>query len=337
MPFGFFRPYLRLRIRHGKDDRIPRHTLDVLDSQDPRHRKADEDVGALKRVAELALDPAGVGGRGDPPLHEVHALLAPAINRAVLVDADDVAHAARLEDLDRGRARGANAGDDDADPPEVLLYNPKRVEQRGEDDDGGAVLVVVEYGDVELLAEALLDLEAAGCGDILEVDAAEGRGDELDGLDDFVDILRREADREGVHAPELLEQHRLAFHHRERRLRPNIAQAEHRRTVGDHGDHVLLDRQRERARSIVADRQADPGDPRRVHHREVVTGADRHFVVHLDLSPAVHQEGPVGDVADADAGDVAEPGDDLLGVDAVASLDGDVALRPVARGLDEVD
>src|SRR5438046_1256364 len=181
------------------------------------------------------------------------------------------------------------------------------------------------------------ELEAAGCGDILEVDAAEGRGDELDGLDDFVDILRREADREGVHAPELLEQHRLAFHHRERRLRPNIAQAEHRRTVGDHGDHVLLDRQRERARSIVADRQADPGDPRRVHHREVVTGADRHFVAHLDLSPAVHQEGPVGDVADADTGDVAEPGDDLLGVDAVASLDGDVALRPAARGLDEVD
>ena len=49
------------------------------------------------------------------------------------------------------------------------------VHQPGEHDHGGAVLVVVEYGDVELLAQAALDLEAARRGDVLEVDAAEPR------------------------------------------------------------------------------------------------------------------------------------------------------------------
>ena len=49
----------------------------------------------------------------------------------------------------------------------------QRVVERGEGDDGGAVLVVVEHRDVEDLVEALLDLERAGRGDVLEVDAAE--------------------------------------------------------------------------------------------------------------------------------------------------------------------
>src|SRR5207247_1022419 len=185
---------------------------------------------------------------------------------AVLVDADDVAHAARLEDLNRSRACSAHPGDDDADPPEVSFDDAEGVEQRREDDNGGAVLVVVEDGNVELLAKALLDLEAAG-----------------------------------------------------------------------RGGRVLLDRQREGKLSVVAGRQADAGDPGRVRHREVVTRADRDLVAYLDLPAEVHQEGPVGDVPDADARDVTEPAHDLLGVNAVARLDGDVAQGPLTRGLDEVD
>ena len=45
--------------------------------------------------------------------------------------------------------------------------------QRGEHDDGRSVLVVVEDGDVELLAKPALDLEASGGSDVLQVDAAE--------------------------------------------------------------------------------------------------------------------------------------------------------------------
>ena len=50
-----------------------------------------------------------------------------------------------------------------------------RVQQRGHHDDRGAVLVVVEDRDVELLLQPVLDLEAARRGDVLEVDAAERR------------------------------------------------------------------------------------------------------------------------------------------------------------------
>ena len=43
-----------------------------------------------------------------------------------------------------------------------------------EGDDGGAVLVVVEDGNVALFLQLPLDFKAAGGGDVLQVDAAEG-------------------------------------------------------------------------------------------------------------------------------------------------------------------
>ena len=58
------------------------------------------------------------------------------------------------------------------------IFSPvifRRVEQRGEHHDRGAVLVVVEDRDVEHLLEAVLHLEAHRRGDVLEVDAAPGR------------------------------------------------------------------------------------------------------------------------------------------------------------------
>src|SRR5437867_13129423 len=51
----------------------------------------------------------------------------------------------------------------------------------------------------------------------------------------------------------------------------------------------------------------------------------------------MHQECAVGDGADADTGHASQSTDYLLCVDAVARLDGDVALGPLACRLDEVD
>ena len=45
-------------------------------------------------------------------------------------------------------------------------------------------------------------------------------------------------DVEHVDAGELLEQHRLAFHHRLGGERADVAQAQHRGAVGDHADQV---------------------------------------------------------------------------------------------------
>ena len=64
------------------------------------------------------------------------------------------------------------------------------VEHRGADDDRGAVLVVVEDRNAFMRAlQPLLDLEALGRLDVLEVDAAEGRLERRDDLDELVDLV----------------------------------------------------------------------------------------------------------------------------------------------------
>ena len=132
----------------------------------------------------------------------------------------------------------------------------------------------------------------------------------VDGRDDLVHVLRVEADRQGVDAAELLEQHRLALHHRQRRLGADVAEPEHGRAVGDDGDRVLLDREVPDLRGVLGDRRADAGDARRVRHREVVARLQRDLRGDLDLAAEVQQEGAVGDVLDLDAVERADGGDD---------------------------
>src|SRR5699024_3687085 len=103
-----------------------------------------------------------------------------------------------VEELDDRVAGGADAGDHDAGVLDVLVDHAQRVVECGEGDDRGAVLVVVEDGDVQLLLEPGEDLEAAGSGDVLEVDAAVDRGDRPDDADDLLGVGGVEADGPGV-------------------------------------------------------------------------------------------------------------------------------------------
>ena len=121
-----------------------------------------------------------------------------------------------------------------------LALHMQRVDEAGADDDGGAVLVVVEYRDVEFLLQRGFDFEAMRRGDVFEVDAAEGRRDRLDHLDEFLRRLGVDLDVEHVDAGELLEQHGLAFHHRLGGERTAIAQTQDRGAVGDHGNQIAL-------------------------------------------------------------------------------------------------
>ncbi len=75
---------------------------------------------------------------------------------------------------------------------------------------------------------------------------------------DLVRVAGVQADREGVDAGELLEQHRLALHHRHRRARADVAEPEHGGAVGDDRDRVALDRVLEGLVGILVDRRADP-------------------------------------------------------------------------------
>src|SRR5690606_23702093 len=120
---------------------------------------------------------------GQTPLE----LLAVLVDDAVDVGDDDVARTCRAQQAQDRGARGAGAGEHDAGGGDVLPDHAQGVAQRGDDHDRGAVLVVVEDGDVELGAQAVLDLEAARGGDVLEVDAGEDGRDRLDVGDDVVD------------------------------------------------------------------------------------------------------------------------------------------------------
>src|SRR5262249_59860752 len=103
--------------------------------------------------------------------------------------------------------RRAEPYNEDTQILDRLVDDLQRVEEGGHGDDGGAVLVVVEDRDVELFLQPVLDLEAARGGDVLEVDAAEGRRHQFDRADDLLGVLGVEADREGVDAGELFEHH----------------------------------------------------------------------------------------------------------------------------------
>ncbi len=73
---------------------------------------------------------------------------------------------------------------------------------------------------------------------IFEVDSAE-RG--LEGFDhgaEGVDLLGVDVDVEHVDVGELLEEHALAFHHRLAGQRPDVAQSQHGRAIGDHAHQV---------------------------------------------------------------------------------------------------
>ena len=112
------------------------------------------------------------------------------------------------------------------------------------------------------LLQPSLDLEAARRRDVLEVDPAEARREPGDGLDDLVDVGGGQTDRHGVHAAELLEEHRLALHHRHRGGRADVAEPEDRRPVGDDRDGVgdpRVDAASSGSSAMASDTSATPG------------------------------------------------------------------------------
>ena len=88
---------------------------------------------------------------------------------------------------------------------------------------------------------------------------------------------------EDVDVGELLEEHPLAFHHRLRGQRPDVAEAEHRRAVRDHRDEVAARGVFARELGVAVDLEAGLGDPRRVGQAEVALARERLGGNDLDL------------------------------------------------------
>src|SRR5207249_12160837 len=101
--------------------------------------------------------------------------------------------------------RGPNVGRPrtnkrDRDVRYLLAHDLQRVDQPGDVDRRGALLVVMPHRDLAFLPEPLEDGGTLRLRDVFEVHAAERGRDELDRLDDLLRILRRERNRKGVDA-----------------------------------------------------------------------------------------------------------------------------------------
>jgi hypothetical protein len=108
--------------------------------------------------------------------------------------------------------------------------------------------------------------------DVLQIDAAEGGFEGGDHLDELVGILGVDLKVEDVDAGELLEQHRLAFHHRLAGQRADIAQAQHGGAVGDHRHQVAAGGIVAGGVGIGGDGFARGGDAGRVGQAQVTLG-----------------------------------------------------------------
>ncbi len=92
--------------------------------------------------------------------------------------------------------------------------------------------------DLHALAQLALDVKAIGRLDVFQVDAAKGGLQRCNDLDQLFGVFLVDLDVEHIDARELLEQDRLALHHRFAGQRADVAQAQHGCAVGHHAHQV---------------------------------------------------------------------------------------------------
>ena len=215
------------------------------------------------------------------------------VQGAELVHGHDILGTGGHQHLDDGSTGSAGAVQDDVHVLHLFAHHAQGVDEGSGHHDGGAVLVIVEHGDIQLSLQRLFDLKALGALDILQIDAAKGGGNGLAGCDHTGGIVGIDADGEGIHAAELLEQHGLALHHRQTGLGADVTQAQHGGAVGDNGHHVALEGVLINIVGVFLDLAAGLGNAGGVGGRQVIAGLDLHLAgnAHLAVVGLVHFKG----------------------------------------------
>lgn len=206
----FFGRDFRIGIGHGEDDRPCAHGADHVRGKRALGRKAEEHVGAVKSLGERPA--VGLDRMRRLPL--VHAVGTALVDDPLGIAEDDVfrVEAHRLDELDAGDRRRARAVADELGRLEVAAGQGQRVDEACRGDDRGAVLVVMEDGNVHDFAQPLLDDEAVRGLDVLEIDSAEGRAEKADAVDEFVDVFGIHLEVDRIDVGEALEEDGLALH-----------------------------------------------------------------------------------------------------------------------------
>src|SRR5207249_5867534 len=264
---------------------------DALPISGSRLRCGNRDVSISHRLRDATLPIASVRLECELPLLRVVVrdrldVLSVTADYPLRIDEDNMLRLRARGDQELCGSDVRRAGTDqrDRDVGHLLANDFQRVDEAGDVDRRGPLLIVVPHRDLTFLPKPLEDVEAFRLRDVLEVHATERRGDELDRLDDFLRVLRREGDRERVDAAEVLEQQGLALHHRQSGFGPDVPQAEDACAVRDDGDLIPFVRQGPNLARVRGDVEAGLRDPRRVPDREIVEAAHRDAWHDLDLS-----------------------------------------------------
>ena len=167
---------------------------------------------------------------------------------ALAVADHQILDARRLAHVGNADTGGPGTVDHDTQSAQLTIAQPRVVHHAGQRDDRRAPLIIMEDGNIEHRLETILDLEAGGSGDVLEVDAAIHRRQRRDGVYDAlriglagilaIDAATGQRHGPGVDIAEGLEEHRLALHHRHAGQRAQIAEPQDCRAVRDHRHQI---------------------------------------------------------------------------------------------------
>ncbi len=154
---GLFRQDFRMRIGERQDQRRRRHFRHHVGLEHAAGGQAQKHVGIGNDFGQGA----GGGVLGKRFLQRVHQRVAALENHAVEVGDPNVfaPGAERNQQAQAGEGRRAGAGRDDLRLLDAFSGEFQAVGHGGADDDGGAVLVVVEHRDRQFFTQAALDLK----------------------------------------------------------------------------------------------------------------------------------------------------------------------------------
>ena len=170
----------------------------------------------------------------------------------------------------RGNRRRTGPAEDDPHVLDPLADQFQRIQKSRPRNDRRPMLVVVEDRDVHRRPQPCLDLETFRGFNVFQVDAAKARLHHPDGLYELLHVLRVQFQVNRVQVGEPLEKKRLPFHDRLARQRPDVAQPQYGRAVGDNGHQVAAPGVQESVFGVVSYGKTRDGHARRVGEGQIM-------------------------------------------------------------------
>jgi len=267
---GFFFHDFRYRVCHGKDDALIGHGLDGVAVEYAGSGAADKYVGPFDGVGEGALFVFRICLLNQFQLNAVP--LAVIIEDALGVKDGHVFrfYAVFQEKAGNGGACCAGAVHDDFDFIDFLASHFEGAKKSSERCDGGAVLVIMEYGDIHDFLQFVFNVIAFRGRNVFQVDAGEVLFQQLYGVDEFILVLGVKNDGDSVDVAESLIEGGFAFHNRHGSGSADVAKPQYTGAVGNNGYHVASPGHFQGQVFILLDFQARCGNAGGVYDGQVM-------------------------------------------------------------------